>query len=230
MTNKNLLALLLLIIGQFVFSQHLEFGPLIGKRSSNMEDSRITDGKAVIGKSLWSTDKGFSVVYYFTDRYKNGSSAIQVGYMSSARGTRSEVFPGTNISFSAKSMIINYRYSNNLEGNFSSYFDAGFSYNRLDTQDIYHGTKDELRAFPKLKAPLRLKKDEGAFVAALGADKKFLNNKIVVFAQVGVEASIFKVNQDSGVFRNTSLTMTTGLRYVVEVKKIERLKDRKRGR
>lgn len=219
MLTKNIVTLLLLSIGQFVFSQHFEFGPLIGKRSSNMEDSRITDGKAVIGKSLWSTDKGFSAVYYFADRYKNGSSALQIGYMSSERGTRSEVFVGTNISFTAKCLIVNYRYSNNLEGNFSSYFDAGFSYNMLETQDIYHGTKNELKAFPKLKAPLRLKEDEGAFVAALGADKRFLNNKIVVFAQVGVEASIFKVNQDSGVFRNTSLTMTTGLRYVIEVKK-----------
>lgn len=223
MNTKNLSFLLFLLIAQFGFSQHLEFGPLIGKRISNMEDSRITDGKAVIGKSLWSTDKGFSVLYYFGDRYQDKSSAIQFAYVSSERGTRSEVFPGHNISFSAKSLVVTYRLAHNMEDNFSGYFDAGFSYNMIDTENIYHGSKDQLRAFPKLKAPLKLKEDEGSFLFDIGADKRFLYNKIVVFAQIGLEASIFKVNQDSGVFRNSSFTFTTGLRYVVDFKEKEKI-------
>lgn len=223
MKINQLATLLVLLTTQFGFSQYLEFGPVLGKRSSNIENSRITEGKAVIGKSLWSTDKGFSVVYYFRDRYVNSSSAIQLGYMSSTRGTRSEVFPGHNISFDSKSLILTYKYSNDLGSNFSSFFDIGFSYNKLETENIYHGMRDELRAFPKLKAPLNIKEDDGAFVAGMGADKRFLKNKVVAFAQVGVEASIFKVNKDAGSFRNTSLTAALGLRYTVDLSKKEKI-------
>lgn len=223
MKINHIVTLFLLFAAQLGFSQYLEFGPTLGKRSSNMEDSRITKGKAVIGKSLWATDKGFSVVYYFRDRYVDNSSAIQLGYMSSTRGTRSEEFPGHNISFDSKSLVLNYKYSNNLGSNFSSFFDIGFSYNKLETEDIYQGTKGELKAFPKLKSPLKLKEHEGAFVAAVGFDKKFLYNKVVAFAQVGVEASIFKVNQDTGVIRNTSLTAAIGLQYAVDLSKKEKI-------
>lgn len=219
MKIKQLATLLVVLSAQVGFSQYLEFGPIIGKRSANMEDSRVTEGKAVIGKSLWSTDKGFSMVYYFRDRYVNSSSAIQLGYMSSTRGTRSEVFPGHNISFASKSLLLTYRYSNDLGGNFSSFFDIGFSYNNLETENIYHGMRDELRAFPKLKAPLTIKEDDGAFIAGMGADKRFLKNKVVAFAQLGLEASIFKVNKDAGSFRNTSLTAAVGLRYAIDLGK-----------
>lgn len=224
---KHIASILLIMATQIVLSQGLEFGPMIGKRSANLEDSRVTEGKAVIGKAFWSTDKGVSVVYYFRDRYVNSSSAIQLAYMSTTRGSRSEVFPQHNISFDASSIQITYRYSNNLGSDFSTFFDVGVSFNKLETENIYHGSRDELRAFPKLKAPLAIKENDAGFLAGMGVDKRFLKKQVVVFAQVGLEASIFKINRDSGSFRNTSLTAGVGLRYALDLMNSEKLENGK---
>ena len=50
---------------QNVFSQQIEFGGNLGYGSTNIADSSITEGRAVIGESLWNLNEGFSLIFYF---------------------------------------------------------------------------------------------------------------------------------------------------------------------
>ena len=62
---KKILLILFLLITEIGISQQLEFGPNIEYVSTNIANSRITEGRAVIGESLWNINNGFSIIYYF---------------------------------------------------------------------------------------------------------------------------------------------------------------------
>lgn len=55
---KKLFYLYIIIGFQLMNAQQIEIGPYFGFNSCNIANSRITEGRAVIGKSLWSFNYG----------------------------------------------------------------------------------------------------------------------------------------------------------------------------
>jgi len=215
--NKKLLLLFFFII-QSVFSQQFEFGANLSYGFTNIANSRITEGRAVIGDALWNVNEGVSILYYFSDPKKASSNGIHFEFTNSKRGTKSETSNG-EYSFNTKSLNLNYRRSGNLGNNFGIYADLGFGYNFIDNVDIYKGDVDELVAFEKVNQNLTIKNNEITFVFALGADKVILKDKFVVFFELNGDAGITKINENSGSYRTQSFGISTGIRYIVKTNK-----------
>ena len=51
---KKQVVLICLIVSQICFSQQIEFGGNLGYGFTNIANSSITEGRAVIGNSLWN--------------------------------------------------------------------------------------------------------------------------------------------------------------------------------
>ncbi|KAF2517698.1 outer membrane beta-barrel protein [Flavobacterium foetidum] len=215
--NKKLLLLFFFII-QSAFSQQFEFGVNLSYGFTNIANSRISEGRAVIGDALWNINEGISVLYYFSDPKASAANGIHFEFTNSKRGSKSETTNG-EYSFKAKSLNLNYRRSGTLGNNFRIYADMGFGYNFIDNVNIYKGNIDELTAFEKVNQNLTIKNNEITFVFALGADKVILKDKFVVFFEVNGDAGITKINENSGSYRTQSFGLSTGIRYIVKTTK-----------
>lgn len=216
--NKKIV-LFCVLLAQFTFSQQIEFGPNIGYGFTNIADSRVAEGRAVIGSALWNINKGFSVIYFFNNPQERITNGIHFEYSISQRGSKSENYPKNEYNFNSKSYNLNYRRATRVSNNIGLYGDIGFGYTILDNNSIYKGNEDELVAFDKLKEPLFIKKNEVTFIFALGLDKMILKNKYVVFFEGYGDAGINKINRNSGAYRTQSLGFSAGIRYLLDIKK-----------
>jgi len=206
-------------LGSFCsFSQQLEVGPSLKFDSSNIVDSRVSRGRAVIGKALWKTSVGFSVTYYFKNPTQEMSSGINFDYYKGKRGSVSEEISGNKYEINTESFNLSYRIAGNLEQNFRWYADLGFGYNILDNTDYYRGNADELSAFPKLREPLVIKNNEATFIFGLGFEKVFAE-RFVAFINFNGDAGISKINKNGGSFRTQSLGFGAGAKYIISFKK-----------
>ncbi|WP_326937635.1 outer membrane beta-barrel protein [Flavobacterium sp. PL11] len=215
---KTKLLGIFLILTQIAFAQQLEFGPNLGYGFTNIANSRITEGKAVIGNALWNSNEGVSIVYYFNNPRENMTNGIHFEFLNSHRGSESDNVSNAEYKFSSKSFNLNYRRAGSLGNNFGIYGDIGFGYNKLKDQNIYSGSTNELVAFKKLNEPLFIKHNEITFLFAIGVDKLILKDKFTVFLEFNGDAGITKINLNSGSYRTQSLGFSTGLRYIVKFK------------
>lgn len=217
--NKKIL-LICLLISQIGFSQQIEFGANISYGFTNIANSRITEGRAVIGDALWNVNEGFSILYYFSNPHQKGTNGIHFEFVNSHRGSKSDSDTGSKYSFNSKSLNLNYRRAGSLGNNFGIYADLGFGYNILDSKNIYKGEVDEIIAFKKVNKNFLIKDNEITFLFAIGVDKLILKDNFVVFLEVNGDAGITKINEGSGAFRTQSLGFSTGLRYIIPIKKV----------
>ena len=216
---KKQVVLICLIVSQICFSQQIEFGGNLGYGFTNIANSSITEGRAVIGNSLWNINEGFSVIYYFKNPRENITNGIHFEFLNSQRGSKSEKNPDSAYDFNSKSFNLNYRRAGSLGDNFGIYIDLGFGYNLLEDKNIYKGEISELTAFEKISEPLLIKNNEVTFLYALGVDKVIFKNKFVIFLEFNGDAGISKINLNLGPFRTQSFGFSTGIRYLVNLKK-----------
>jgi hypothetical protein len=215
---KNKFLLICILFTQISLSQQIEFGPNIGYGFTNIANSRITEGRAVIGNALWNVNEGFSIIYYFNNPKEKSTNGIHFEYLISKRGAKSEKYSGNEYNFNTKCINLNYRRAGSLGDNLGIYADLGFGYNILDNENIYKGNVNELVAFDKIKEPLLIKTNEITFLYAIGVDKLIFKNRFVVFLEFNGDAGISKINQNSGAFRTQSIGFSAGLRYLVTLK------------
>ena len=217
--NKNLL-LATLFITTFGFSQQIEFGANLGYGFTNIANSRVTEGRAVIGNALWNVNEGFSILYYFGNPHEKVTNGIHFEFVNSERGSKSESNPESEYSFNSKAFNLNYRRAGNLGNNFGIYADLGFGYNIIDNNNVYKGDVDEIEAFKKVNGKLSVKDNEATFVFAIGVDKLILKDNFIVFLELNGDGGITKINEASGSFRTQSFGFSTGLRYLINIKKV----------
>ncbi|MEC4048379.1 hypothetical protein OX284_002975 [Flavobacterium sp. SUN046] len=216
---RKLFIIGLLLQFHFSFCQHFEFGPDLGASGTNIVNSNITQGRAVIGKALWSPTAGVSLLYYFKSKNNDVSYGIHFKYANSQRGSISEVNSVNQIKFNSDSYNLTWRILANGDEEVGIYADLGLGYNTFNTKNVYHGTIDQLDAFPKLDTTLKMGTNEVTFLYALGINKLFLNNTLVFYAEFSGDAGISTINKESGSYRTQSLGFATGLRYVLINKK-----------
>ena len=216
---KQLIAFALLFQLQCIYSQHFEFGPDLGASGSNIVNSNITQGRAVIGKALWSPTIGVSALYYFKPQNRDVSYGIHLKYSKSQRGSISEVNNDNTYSFNSDSYNASFRILVNGDDVIGIYGDIGFGYNSFNTKNTYHGYLDQLYAFPKLDNRFTMASGEMTFLYSLGVNKLLLNNTLVFFAEFSGDAGITQLNTGNGSYRTQSFGFTTGLRYILINKK-----------
>lgn len=217
--RKLLIALLVLIYSQNAVSQQFEIGPDFGCNFINIANSEITQGRAVIGKSLFTTSEGISVLYFFGDPRKYVTNGIRLGFLNSNRGVQSENYSDSKFEFNSKSINLLYRRAGAAGNKFGIYMEAGFGYNIFDNNTIYKGTVDELVAFNKLTERLIIRSNEFVFLYGLGFDRTIFKDKFVCFFQFSGDAGISKINVNSGAFRTQSLGGLIGIRYIIKTGK-----------
>jgi hypothetical protein len=211
--------LILVFITGFGYSQTLEFGPNFSYGYTNIVNSTINQGRAVIGNNLWSFNNGFSVLYNFNNRKYENSSAIHFEYSTNERGSLSEVYSNSRYYVKANSYNLNYRYSGAFNnGYLGVYADLGIGYNTFLSDYFYYGKVDELDAFERVKNKFEIKESEVCFLYSLGVDKLIFNNKVVVFFELNGDAAISKIDFN-GSHRTQSLGFSTGFRYRYDFKK-----------
>lgn len=215
---KKTISTLFFLTSFFSFSQQLEIGPSLKYDSTNIADSKISDGRAVIGKALWKTSLGFSITYYFKNPNETVSSAINFDYYDGKRGSVSEVSKQNKYEINTQSINLSYRVAGNLGNNFRWYADLGFGYNILSNNEYYTGKFEELSAFPKLNDSLVIKNNETTFIFGLGFEK-VISNKFVAFVNFNGDAGISKINKSSGSYRTQSLGFGLGAKYIISFKK-----------
>jgi hypothetical protein len=218
---KIKLMIICLIITQIGLSQQIEFGANVGYGFTNIANSRITEGRAVIGNALWNINEGISIVYYFNNPHTNTINGIHFEFLNSQRGSKSDKFSDAEYNFNSKSFNLNYRRAGSISNNFGIYADLGFGYNKLDNENIYKGTVNELIAFEKLNEPLLIKNNEVTFLYAIGIDKLILKDNFVIFLEFNGDAGISKINLNSGSYRTQSMGFSTGFRYLIKLKKVK---------
>lgn len=216
--NKKLL-LVCFFITTIGLSQQIEFGPNVSYGFTNIANSRVTEGRAVIGNALWNINEGFSILYYFGNPNQKGTNGIHFEFVNSKRGSKSESNSGSEYNFNSKSLNLNYRRAGRLGNNFGVYADLGFGYNFLDNNNIYKGDVDEIEAFKKINNNLLIKKNEITFLFAIGVNKLILKDNFLLFLEFNGDGGITKINEGSGSYRTQSLGFSTGLRYLIPIKK-----------
>jgi len=217
--KKTLLLVLVLLTATPAICQQLEIGPDLGCNFVNIANSEITQGRAVIGKSLWSASTGLSAVYYFKDPREQVSNGIKLSFSNSERGVKSERFSDAKIAFNTKSINLLFRRAGGLGDDFGAFFEAGFGYNTINNNNIYSGNVDELVAFNKLTEKLQIRSNEIAFLFGMGFDKIIYKDKWVCYFELNGDAGITKINVNSGAFRTQTLGLVLGFRYIIKTGK-----------
>ena len=137
--KKIILFAIFFICTNIAVSQQLEIGPDFGCNFVNIANSEITQGRAVIGKSLVSVSEGVSVVYYFGNPRENVTNGIRLNFSNSNRGVKSDNFSDSKFDFNSKSINLFYRRAGALGNGFGVFADLGFGYNIFDNNTIYKG-------------------------------------------------------------------------------------------
>lgn len=221
---RQLFIIVLLLQLNHCFGQHFEFGPDLGASGTNIVNSNITQGRAVIGRALWTPTAGVSALYYFKSKNSDVSYGIHFKYSNSQRGSISEVNSDNKYKFNVNSYNVTWRILANGDDEIGIYGDIGFGYNSFNTKNAYHGYADEFNAFPKLDNKFTMASGEMTFLYSIGINKLLLNNTLVFFAEFSGDAGITTLNSGNGSYRTQSLGFSTGLRYVLINKKPKKTK------
>lgn len=211
------IGLFLIVFPTLVFSQKLDFGADFGYGFSNIVNSGITEGRAVIGSAMWKPNYGVSAVYYFKNPNIAISSAIKVEYKKTQKGSISENYSSNKYEFDVSSFNLLYRIGGGIGNGLRFYGDLGFGFNSFDnTSTYYFGDREATDAFNNLKENLDLKKSETNFIFGAGLEKSIYKNKI--FASVGAmgEAGISKISSLS--YRTQGIGFTCGIKYEFDLK------------
>jgi hypothetical protein len=217
---KKLILLFIITFISFGYSQQLEFGFNVGYGFTNIANSKITEGRAVIGDALWNVNKGFSFIYYFNAKDESGiSNGIHFEFLDSRRGSKSETIKGNEYNFNAKSLNLNYRFAGSLKNTYKAYMDLGLGYNIINNKNVFIGNTSELVAFEKISEPLLINDNEITFLFAFGVDKQIFKNKFLIFIEFNGDAGISKINRNLGSFRTQSLGFSTGIKYKLDLNK-----------
>ena len=211
-----MLLVLFLICSQNAVSQQFEIGPDFGCNFVNVANSEITQGRAVIGKSLFSASEGVSIIYYFRNPREYVTNGIRLSFLNSNRGVKSDNFSESKFEFNSKSINLLYRRAGALGNKFGVFMEAGFGYNIFDNNTIYKGNVDELVAFNRLTEKLVIRSNEFDFLYGLGFDKIIYKDKFVCYFELNGDAGISKINVNSGAFRTQSLGLLLGFRYIIK--------------
>ncbi len=216
---KRVLWVFVLLIINKCWAQQIEVGPNIGYGFSNIANSAIVKGRAVIGNALWNSNSGFSLMYFFKDPDKKFASAIHVQYIQQRKGSKSEVLSGSEYNFQTSTFNVCIRPAGNIGNHWRLYADFGIGFNTIENAPYYSGTPDIWAAFPTLETPLSIKKSEVTFVYGFGIEKPFFKNSFVCFASLTGDAGITTINESPGRFRTQSLGFGTGVRYILHLTK-----------
>ncbi|WP_379965891.1 hypothetical protein [Epilithonimonas sp. UC225_85] len=211
------LILLLIVLPTISFSQKLDLGVDFGYGFSNIVNSKVTEGRAVIGSAMWKPNYGLSAVYYFKNPNIAISSAVKIEYKRTEKGSVSEDFSTNKYQFDVNSINLQYRIAGGIGNGLRFYGDLGLGFNTFDNNSTYYfGDKEPKLAFNNLNENLDLKKSETNFIFGVGLEKSIYKNEI--FASIGAigEAGINKIAPSS--YRTQGLGFTCGIKYEFDLK------------
>ena len=211
----------LVITGQNLFSQEIEFGGNLDFVFPNIINTRISsaEGRAAVGKSLFNFSKGISLIYNFKGSESETSSGIQIEYQNFDRGSKSENCSDCQYRIKSDNINIYYRKIRRYSGGWRIFGDVGLGINKLDNSNIYFGSKDEMIAFPKISVPLKIKSREFSFVFDIGVEKVFFKKFITSLKFISGNIAFTKINEGSGKFQNQGLGFGFSARYLLNLNK-----------
>jgi hypothetical protein len=219
--KKSILLIITIIINQSVFSQEIEFGGNLDFVFPNIVNTKISssEGKAVVGKSLFNFSKGFSLVYNFKGPESETSSGIQIEYQSFYRGSKSENCSDCEYRIKSDNINVYYRKIGRFNNSWRIFADAGIGYNKIDDSNVYFGSKDEMIAFPKIGSPFKVKSQEFSFVFDIGIEKVFLKKIVTSIKVISGNIAFTNISASRGSFQNQGLGFGFGVRYVYDFKR-----------
>ena len=200
------------------FAQRLDLGVDVGYGFSNIANSSITQGRAVIGSALWKPNYGVSAVYYFKNPNIAISSAVKVEYKKSQKGSISETYSSNRYEFDVNSINVLYRIGGGIGNKLRFYGDLGLGFNSLNnTAAYYKGDRKPTDVFNNLTENLDLKKTETNFIFGVGLERSLYQDKL--FASIGAigEAGISKISPSS--YRTQGIGFTCGIKYEFDFNK-----------
>ena len=215
--------LLLLILGSTIsFSQQIEFGVFGGYDFNNIVNTKIKDGRAVIGDAYWDMSLGGIITYYFKSPDDNrGKARLSLLYKNVTKGSKSEVYNNSKYEYDSNLFGLLFGIGAPIGNNFTLYADIGLGYTILDSENIYKGNEDELGAFPKVEDYLVSKGNEINFLFDMGLEKIVVKDKLKLFLEMNTNPAIIKFNESHGKYQNQGIGFSLGLKYFINLKKEE---------
>lgn len=217
---KNLINIIIFLVTmEFSYAQRFEIGPAFSYEWTNIANSSVVKGKAVIGNAIWIPSYGISSVYYFSEAKEGGFNGIQFEFLKNQRGSQSEQYSDSKILINANSYNLLYKRGGNLGDEYIGYIKIGFGYNTLNNSSFYEGRNSQYDAFNEnLREELVISATEFAFVFGMGCEKKVFKNNFKLFIEVNGDAGISKINDNSGSYRTQTLGIGAGIRYIIKSK------------
>lgn len=217
---KKIFTLAFLTFLSAAYSQQIEFGAFAGYGFNNIVDTRIKEGKAVIGNAYWDVNKGAIVTYYFKtpDRYR-AKARLNLLYRNETKGSNSENFSESKYEYNTNIIGLLCGAGIELGQNFLLYADLGLGYTMLDSQDIYKGNEDELLAFPLMEDYLEIKDNEVSFLFDLGLEKVVVKDRLKLFLEMNTNPSITRFNESKGKYLNQGIGFALGAKYFINLNK-----------
>src|SRR5690606_33502474 len=167
------ITLLILLLTNFCFAQQLEVGVFGGYSFHNITNTKITEGKAVIGDPVWDVNKGVILSYYFKNDAGVKVSAL---YSNIDKGSESERNSDADFRYNTNMIGLLVGYGGNIGNQFRMYADIGFGYTSLDTDHGYNSLTPQTEAFNNLEADLEMRSSEYNFLFDMGVEYIFAQN------------------------------------------------------
>lgn len=208
------IALLFIFLTGFCFAQQLEVGVFGGYSFHNITNTKISEGKAVIGDPVWDLNKGVILSYYF----KNDAGAkISALYSNIDKGSKSERNSDADFRYNTNMMGLLIGYGGNIGNQFRMYADIGLGYTSLDTNHGYNSLTPQTEAFNNLEADLEMRSSEYNFLFDMGVEYIFAKN-FKLFLEMYTDPAIYRFNTSAGRYQNQGIGFNLGVKYFINFK------------
>lgn len=213
--RKSIALLIALVFGANSWGQQIEFGVFGGYAFHNIVNTKINDGRAVIGDPIWDVNKGALVTYYFKE---DSGVKLTAQYANINKGSKSEKYSDAKFEYQSNMLGLLVGYSNDIADKLNVYADIGLGYSQLETSHGYKGKNSQTDAFPKLEADLEMKSSEINFLFDLGLEY-VLTKEFKLFCEMYTDPAFIRFNSSQGKYQNQGIGFNVGLRYAINLKK-----------
>ena len=211
MTKFYLSTIFLLTFLFNLTAQQIEFGVFGGYSFHNITNTKISDGKAVIGDPIWDLNKGVLVSYYF----KNDAGVKLTGLVSNIdKGSKSEKVPDAKFQYNSTMFGLLIGYGGDVTNRFRMYADIGMGYTKLDTNHGYNSLTQQTTAFPNLEQDLEMKGSEYNFLFDLGVEYILFPNW-KAFLEMYTDPAVYRFNTSGGRYQNQGIGFNLGVKYFI---------------
>ncbi len=192
-------------------AQQLEVGVYGGYSFHNITNTKISEGKAVIGDPIWDFNKGLVVSYYFKDDVGIKLSAL---FSNVDKGSKSEKIHDAKFQYNTSMLGILIGFGGNIGEKFRMYADLGFGYTMLDTDHGYNSLTEQTMAFNNLEADLEMNSSEYNFLFDLGAEY-VISSHLKLFLEMYTDPAVYRFNKSQGKYQNQGIGFNLGIKYFV---------------